>query len=124
MFYENSFGFRTNHECHQALRQVLQYNQKGYNKVAEGFSDDIDYDIIIEFTISKIAYGNGLDIIKSFLRSGLFVRYTNGILIMCKTSFEIDTLKFMSEKSKKKYENSLHIFNTVKRNLENEVFEK
>ena len=36
IFHENSFGFRTGRECHQALRQVLKYNQKGYNKLIEG----------------------------------------------------------------------------------------
>ena len=126
IFHENSFGFRAGRECHQALRQVLKYNQKGYNKLIdiEGVSDNIDHDIIMAFTRAKIAYGNGLDV-ESFLGSGLFVCHTNDILIMCKTSSETeDALKFINEKSRKKYEDSLHIFNTVKCNLEDEVFEK
>ena len=76
------------------------------------------------FARAKVVYGNGLDI-ESFLRSGLFVRHTNDILIMCKTSSETENaLKFRHEKSRKKYEDSPHIFNTVKCNLEDEVFEK
>ena len=35
-----------------------------------------------------------------------------------------DALKFINEKSRKKYEDFLHIFNAIKCNLEDEVFEK
>ena len=109
----------------QKKSKVHSLNQKGYNKLIdiEGISDNIDHGIIMEFARAKIAYGNGLDI-ESFLGSGLFIRRTNDILIMCKTSSETDALKFINEKSRKKYEDSLHIFNTVKCNLEAEVFEK
>ena len=75
MFHENSFGFRSGRGCHQALRRVLEYKQKGYNKVVdidiEGFFDNIEHDIIMAFICAEIADGNVLGIIESFLRSGV-----------------------------------------------------
>ena len=75
MFHENSFGFRSGRGCHQALRRILEYKQKGYNKVVdidiEGFFDNIEHDIIMAFICAEIADGNVLGIIESFLRSGV-----------------------------------------------------
>ena len=74
-FHENSFGYRSGRGCHQALRRVLEYKQNGYNNVVdidvEGFFDNIEHDIIMAFIRSEIADGNVLDIIESFLGSGV-----------------------------------------------------
>lgn len=74
-FHENSYGFRPGRNCHQAVEQVLQYKRDGYRFVVDvdikGFFDNIEHDLIMTFLRAEIADGNILDIIETFLRSGV-----------------------------------------------------
>jgi RNA-directed DNA polymerase len=74
-FHENSFGFRPGRNCHQAVEQVLRYQSDGYRYTVDvdikGFFDNIDHDLIMTFLRAEIADGNILDIIETFLRSGV-----------------------------------------------------
>ena len=129
MFHKNSFGFRSGRGCHQAPWRILEYKRKGYNKVVdidiEGFFDNIEHDIIMAFIRTKIADESVLDIIELFLRSGIFVCYTDDLVIICKTNSETENaLKFTFENSRKKFEDPLRTFTTIKHNLEDEMFEK
>lgn len=74
-FHDNSFGFRTGRNCHQAVERVLNYTKQGYKHVVDidikGFFDNIPHDIILTMLRSEIADGNILDIIETFLRCGV-----------------------------------------------------
>jgi len=74
-FHENSFGFRPGRNCHQAVERVLEYTKQGYKHVVDidikGFFDNIPHEIILTMLRAEIADGNILDIIESFLRSGV-----------------------------------------------------
>ena len=74
-FHDNSFGFRPGRNCHQAVERVLKYTKEGYNQIVDidikGFFDNIPHEIILTMLRAEIADGNILDIIESFLRSGV-----------------------------------------------------
>ncbi|MBA3237699.1 MAG: group II intron reverse transcriptase/maturase [Parachlamydiaceae bacterium] len=74
-FHNNSFGFRPGRNCHQAVERVLQYIHEGYRFVVDidikGFFDNIRHDVIMTMLRAEIADGNILDIIQTFLRSGI-----------------------------------------------------
>lgn len=74
-FHDNSFGFRSGRNCHQAVKRVLEYIKDG-NKIVvdidiKGFFDNIPHEVIMTMLRADIADGNVLDIIESFLGSGL-----------------------------------------------------
>ena len=74
-FHDNSFGFRPGRNCHQAVERVLQYIKDGNQIVVDidikGFFDNIPHEVIMTMLRADIADGNILDIIESFLGSGL-----------------------------------------------------
>jgi RNA-directed DNA polymerase len=87
-FHNSSFGFRPGRNCHQAVECVLGYLEEGY-KVAvdvdiKGFFDNIPHEVIMTMLRAEIADGNILDIIQTFLRSGVvkdgvFTKTTLGV---------------------------------------------
>ena len=74
-FHDDSFGFRPGRNCHQAVERVLKYTKMGYKHVVDidikGFFDNIPHEVILTLLRSEIADGNILDIIETFLRSGV-----------------------------------------------------
>jgi RNA-directed DNA polymerase len=74
-FHNDSFGFRTGRNCHQAVERVIDYTKQGYKHVVDidikGFFDNIPHDIILTMLRAEIADGNILDIIETFLRCGV-----------------------------------------------------
>ena len=74
-FHDNSFGFRPGRNCHQAVECVLKYTGMGYKHVVDidikGFFDNIPHEIILTMLRAEIADGNILDIIETFLKSGV-----------------------------------------------------
>lgn len=74
-FHDNSFGFRSGRNCHQAVKRVLEYIDEGNTIVVDidikGFFDNIPHEVIMTMLRAEIADGNILDIIESFLGSGL-----------------------------------------------------
>lgn len=74
-FHDNSFGFRKGRNCHQAVECVINHAKQGYKHVVDidikGFFDNIPHDTILTMLRSKIADGNILDIIETFLRCGV-----------------------------------------------------
>ncbi len=74
-FHDNSFGFRSGRNCHQAVERVLEYTKQGNKHVVDvdikGFFDNIPHEVIMAMLRADIADGNILDIIESFLGSGL-----------------------------------------------------
>lgn len=74
-FHDNSFGFRQGRNCHQAVERALLYIDAGYKHIVEidikGFFDNIPHDIIMTLIRAEIADGNILEIIETFLGSGV-----------------------------------------------------
>jgi group II intron reverse transcriptase/maturase len=74
-FHDNSFGFRPGRNCHQAVERVLEYTNAGYDYIVEidikGFFDNIPHNVIMTMMRAEIADGNILDIIETFLESGV-----------------------------------------------------
>ena len=74
-FHENSFGFRPGRNCHQAVECVLKHIHEGYTHIVDvdikGFFDNIPLNVILTMLRAEIADGNILDIIESFLGSGV-----------------------------------------------------
>lgn len=74
-FHDNSFGFRPGRNCHQATERVLQYIQEGNKFVVDidikGFFDNIPHSTILQMLRAEVADGNILDIIETFLGSGV-----------------------------------------------------
>jgi RNA-directed DNA polymerase len=74
-FHNNSFGFRTGRNCHQAVQQVLRYAEQGYRFVVDvdikGFFDNIPHNLIMESIAARIADGNILNLIERLLNSGV-----------------------------------------------------
>jgi len=79
-FHESSYGFRPGRNCHQAIEDVLELHQQGYNAVLDadikGFFDNIPLHVIMKAVSDEVADGNILRLIEKFLRSGVM---ENGI---------------------------------------------
>jgi RNA-directed DNA polymerase len=75
-FYNDSFGFRPNRSCHQAVREVIemvQYRKVNYIVEADikGFFDNVDHEWLIKFLEHDIADKKFIEIIKKFLEAGI-----------------------------------------------------
>jgi RNA-directed DNA polymerase len=74
-FHNNSYGFRTGRNCHQAVERVLQYAEQGYRFAVDvdikGFFDNISHNLILESIAARIADGNILNTIERLLNSGV-----------------------------------------------------
>ena len=74
-FHENSFGFRPGRNCHQAVERVLEYTKTDHKFIVDidikGFFDNIPHEVIMTLIAAEIADGNILDVIESFLGSGV-----------------------------------------------------
>lgn len=75
-FYNDSFGFRPNRSCHQAVREVIgmvQYRKVNYIVEADikGFFDNVDHEWLIKFLKHDIADKKFIEIIEKFLKSGI-----------------------------------------------------
>jgi group II intron reverse transcriptase/maturase len=75
-FYNESYGFRPNRNCHQAVREIIEHVQ--YHKVnyiveadIKSFFDSVDHDWLIKFLEHDIADKKFLEIIKKFLKAGI-----------------------------------------------------
>lgn len=75
-FYNDSFGFRPNKNCHQAVREVIemvQYRKVSYIVEADikGFFDNVDHEWLIKFLKHDIADKRFIEIIEKFLKAGI-----------------------------------------------------
>ena len=75
-FYDDSFGFRPNRNCHQAVRQLVENVQ--YHKVCyiveadiKGFFDNVNHEWMIKFLEHDIADKRFIEIINKFLKAGI-----------------------------------------------------
>lgn len=75
-FFNESFGFRPNRSCHQAIRETvesIQYRKVNYVVEADikGFFDTVDHDWLIKFLEHDIADKKFVEIIRKFLKAGI-----------------------------------------------------
>ena len=75
-FYNQSYGFRPNRNCHQAVREIIedvQYHKVNYIVEADikGFFDNVSHEWLIKFLEHDIADKNFIEIIKKFLKAGI-----------------------------------------------------
>ena len=75
-FYKESFGFRPNKNCHQAVREIVNDVQKHkVNYIVEadikGFFDNVDHEWLVKFLEHDIADSKFIDIIRKFLKAGI-----------------------------------------------------
>ena len=83
-FCDNSYGFRPNRNCHQAIREVIediQYRKTDFVVEADikSFFDTLNHDWLIKFLEHDIADRKFIGIIKRFLKAGIL---ENGKMIV------------------------------------------
>jgi group II intron reverse transcriptase/maturase len=75
LFHDNSFGFRPERCCHQAIERVLSYHRLGDRVTMDaditGFFDNIPHRVIMEALAHEVADGNILRLVEKFLRAGV-----------------------------------------------------
>lgn len=75
-FYNESYGFRPNRNCHQAVREIIedtQYRKTNYIVEADikGFFDNVDHNWMMKFLEHDIADKKFLELIDKFLQAGI-----------------------------------------------------
>jgi RNA-directed DNA polymerase len=75
LFHDDSYGFRPNRNCHQAVERVLELHRQGYTHVLDadikGFFDNLPHAVIMAAVSAEVADGNILDLIERFLKAGV-----------------------------------------------------
>ena len=75
VFLPCSHGYRPGRSAHQAIRKAEAYLEKGYHWVVDadiqGFFDHVDHQILMDLVREKVADGRILDLVESFLKSGV-----------------------------------------------------
>ena len=75
-FFYESFGFRPNRNCHQAVREIIemvQYRKTNYVVEADirGFFDNVDHEWLMKMLRHDIADKRFLELIEKFLKAGI-----------------------------------------------------
>jgi len=75
LFHDCSFGFRPKRSCHQAIKRVLSFHERGDRAILDadiaGFFDNIPHKLIVDAVAEEVADGNILDLVKKFLAAGV-----------------------------------------------------
>jgi group II intron reverse transcriptase/maturase len=75
LFHCDSFGFRPQRNCHQALERVLELCQHGYHQVLDAdidqFFDSLPHAVIMQELRDVVADGNILNLVERFLKAGV-----------------------------------------------------
>jgi group II intron reverse transcriptase/maturase len=74
-FHDDSYGFRPERNCHQAVEQVLELRRQGYAYVLDadisGFFDNLSHRAVMTEVAAVIADGNILQLVEKFLKAGV-----------------------------------------------------
>ena len=74
-FSEHSYGFRPNRSAHDAIEQVLEYLDDGYqwiiNLDIEKYFDTVNHDKLISIIRERVNDKTTLHLIRSFLKAGI-----------------------------------------------------
>ncbi len=88
MFSEYSYGFRPEHNQHQAIRKALHYINSGYQHIVEidlkAFFDEVDHVLLLELLHRKIKCSDTMRLIRRWLRvpieiNGKLVKRRKGV---------------------------------------------
>lgn len=75
IFSENSYGFRPNRSCHDAIKQALNYLNDGYEWVIdidiEQFFDKVNHDKLIQILREQVNDSATLNLIRKYLKAGV-----------------------------------------------------
>jgi len=75
LFHDDSYGFRPDRNCHQAVQRVLELHRLGHTHVLDadikGFFDNIPHTVIMAGVAAEVADGNILGLVERFLRAGV-----------------------------------------------------
>ena len=78
MFSENSYGFRPNRRCEQAITKLLEYFNDGYLWIVdidlEKFFDNVPQDKLMSFVGRVIHDGDAESLIRKYLKAGVMNR--------------------------------------------------
>lgn len=78
MFSENSYGFRPNRRCEQAIVKLLEYCNDGYVWIVdidlEKFFDNVPQDKLMSYVGRVIHDGDTESLIRKYLKAGVMVR--------------------------------------------------
>src|SRR5690606_491859 len=81
-FTEYSFGFRSNRNAHQAIRQAQKYIHEARNYIVDidlkSFFDEVDHEILLRLLFAKVKCPVTLRLIRRWLRTPMEI---NGELI-------------------------------------------
>ena len=81
-FSNNSFGFRPNRSCHDAVRKAKVYIKEGYRWVVdidlEKFFDKVNHDRLMAILAKRIKDKMLLKLIRKYLQSGVMI---NGVVV-------------------------------------------
>ena len=81
-FSDNSFGFRPNRSCHDAVRKAKVYIKEGYRWVVdidlEKFFDKVNHDRLMATLAKRIKDKMLLKLIRKYLQSGVMI---NGVVV-------------------------------------------
>ena len=76
-FSDSSYGFRPNRSAHDAVRQMKEYVEQGYNVVIDmdisKFFDNVDHDILMHLVAKKVKDKSILRLIGRYLRAGVMI---------------------------------------------------
>src|SRR6056297_2806727 len=75
IFSENSYGFRPNRSCHDAIKQALKYLNDGHEWVIdidiEQFFDKVNHDKLIQILREQVNDSATLNLIRKYLKAGV-----------------------------------------------------
>ena len=75
IFSENSYGFRPNRSCHDAIKQALNYLNDGHEWVIdidiEQFFDKVNHDKLIQILREQVNDSGTLNLIRKYLKAGV-----------------------------------------------------
>lgn len=74
-FHPDSFGFRQERNCHQAIERIMELWRQGYSHVLDadiqGFFDNLPHSVILQGLSAVVADGNILRLVEKFLNAGV-----------------------------------------------------
>lgn len=78
LFSENSYGFRPNRRCEQAIIKLLEYMNNGYEWIVdidlEKFFDTVPQDKLMSYVGRVIQDGDTESLIRKYLKAGVMIR--------------------------------------------------
>jgi len=76
-FSDNSYGFRTKRNAHQAIQRAKKYYEEGYRYVVdldlEKYFDTVNHDLLIKMVRETIKDESVIALIRKFLKSGVMI---------------------------------------------------